>query len=44
MAGTPEGHVESVSMEEATPTVNLGDETEGETAAPPHVGVERLRA
>ena len=44
MAGTPEGHVESISTEVATPVGNLGDETEGETVAPPRVGVEQLRA
>ena len=44
MTGTPEGHVESVSEEEATPVDNLGDEVEGETAAPPHMGVEQLKA
>ena len=44
MVGTPEGHVESVSMEEATPAGNLGDKIEGETVAPPRVGVEQLRA
>ena len=44
MVGTPEGHVESVSTEEATPVGNLGSETEGEKAAPPRVGVEQLRA
>ena len=44
MAGTPEGHVKSVSAEEATPVGNLGGETEGEIAAPPHIGVEPLRA
>ena len=31
MAGTPEGHVESIHLEEATPTNDL----EGETGAPP---------
>ena len=40
MMGTPEGHVESISMEEATPVGNLGDETKGETTAPPRIGVE----
>ena len=40
MAGTPEGHVESISVEEATPPGNLGNRTEGGTAAPPRVGVE----
>ena len=44
MTGTPEGHVESISTEEATPTGNLGDRTEGDTAAPPHMGVEQLKA
>ena len=44
MVGTPEGQVESISMEEATPIGNLSGKTEGETAAPPHVGVEQLRA
>jgi len=44
MAGTPEGHVESISTEEATPTGNLGDGTEGETVAPPRMGVEQLKA
>ena len=44
MMGTPEGHVESVSEEEATPANNLGDEAEGETAAPPRMGVEQLKA
>ena len=44
MAGTPEGHVESISAEEATPAGNLGGETEGDTVAPPRVGVEQLRA
>ena len=43
MVGTPEGHVESISVEEATPVGNLGDRTEGETVAPPRVGVEQLR-
>ena len=44
MAGTPEGYVESISVDEATPVGNLSDRTEGGTAAPPHVGVEQLRA
>ena len=33
MAGTPEGHVESVSAEETTPTGNLGGGTEEGTVA-----------
>ena len=44
MTGTPEGHVESISMEEATLVGNISDETEGETEVPPHMGVEQLRA
>ena len=44
MTGTPEGHVESVSADDATPAGNLGDGTEGRTAAPSHVGDEQLRA
>ena len=44
MVGTPEGHVKSISTEEATPVGNLGDGTEGRTAAPSHVGVEQLKA
>ena len=44
MAGTPEGHVESVSADDATPVGNLDDGTKGGTVAPPHVGVEQLRA
>ena len=44
MEGTPEGHVKSVFAEEATLAGNLGGETKGEIAAPPHVGVEQLRA
>ena len=40
MMGTPEGHIESVSEEEATLANNLGDEAKGETAAPPHRRVE----
>ena len=44
MIGTPEGHVESVPMEEATSAGNLGDKTEGETMTPPRMGVEQLKA
>ena len=29
MAGTPEGHIESIHEEEATPTNDLDDEVEG---------------
>ena len=44
MAETPKGHVESISTEETTPAGNLNSGTEGGIAAPPHVGVEKLRA
>ena len=44
MEGTPEGHVESISAEETTPAGNPGGRTKGGTAAPPHVGMEQLRA
>ena len=44
MAGTPEGHVEIISMDDATPAGNLDDGSKGGTAAPPHIGVEKLRA
>jgi hypothetical protein len=40
MMGTPEGHVKSILVDEATAVGNLGDETEVETMAPPHMGVE----
>jgi hypothetical protein len=39
MMGTPEGHVKSILVDEATAVGNLG-ETEVETMAPPHMGVE----
>ena len=44
MAETLEGHVESVSAEETTLAGNLNGGTKGGTTAPPHVGVEQLRA
>ena len=44
MMGILEGHIESISTEETTSAGNLNGETEGGTAAPPHVGVEQLRA
>ena len=44
MAGTPEGHVESIPEEEATLTNNLGDEAKGETVVPPRIRVEQLKA
>ena len=40
MAGTSEGHVESVSEGEATPTANPDARTGGEAAAPSHVRME----
>jgi len=44
MVETSEGHVESTSKKVVTPTGNHGDGTEGGAMAPPHVGVEQLRA
>ena len=44
MIGTLEGHVESVFEEEATPVHNLSGVAKGETAAPPRMGVEQLKA
>ena len=44
MAETSEGHVESISEGEATPTHNPNARTEWEAAAPPHVIMEQLRA
>ena len=44
MAETSEGHVESVSMGEATPTGNPDAWTRGKVAAPSHVRMEQLRA
>ena len=44
MMGTPEGHVESVHKGEATPTNDLNNEAERETAAPPRMLVEQLKA
>ena len=44
MTGTPEGHIESIHEEEATPMNDLDNEAEGETAAPPHLRMEQLKA
>ena len=44
MAGTPEGHIESIHEEEATPTNDLDDEDEGDAGAPPCLQVEQLKA
>ena len=44
MAETSEGHVESVSEGEATPTGNPDARTGGEVVAPSHVRMEQLRA
>ena len=44
MAGIPEGHVESIHEEEATPTNDLDDEVEGEMGGPPRLQVEQLKA
>ena len=44
MAETPEGRVESISEEEATPTSNPNGRTGGEAAAPSCLRMEQLRA
>ena len=44
MAETSEGHVESVSEGEATPTGNPDARTAGEVVTPSHVRMEQLRA
>ena len=44
MTGTPEGHVENIHEEEATPTNDLNDEVEGNAGAPPRLRVEQLKA
>ena len=44
MTQTPEGHVQSVSGEETTPTGNPNARIEAETVAPSHVRMEQLRA
>ena len=44
MAKTPEGHIESVSGEEATLTGNPNDRIGGEAVAPSRVRMEQLRA
>ena len=44
MTQTPEGHVQSVSGEETTPTANPDARIKAETAAPSHVRMEQLRA
>ena len=44
MIGTPEGHVESIYEEEATPKNDLDDDAEGEIVAPPRMRVEQLKA
>ena len=44
MAGTPEGHVESIHEGGATPPNDLDDRVEGDAGAPPHMRLEQLRA
>ena len=44
MADTSEGHVESVSEGDATPTANPDVRDGGKAAAPSHVRTEQLRA
>ena len=44
MAQTPEGHVESVSREEVTPTNNPDGRSEEEMTTPSRLRMEQLRA
>ena len=44
MVGTPEGRVESIHGEEATPTNDLDNEAKGDVGAPPCLRVEQLKA
>ena len=44
MAGTPEGHVESVHKGGATPPNDLDDEVKEDAGALPRMRVEQLRA
>ena len=44
MVGTPEGHIESIHEEEATPMNDLDDEAKGDAGAPPRLWVEQLKA
>ena len=44
MAGTLEGHVESIHEGEATPTNDLDDEVERDVGASPNLRVEQLKA
>ena len=44
MAGTPEGHVESIHEGETTLTNDLDDEVERDVGAPPRLRVEQQKA
>ena len=44
MAGTSEGHVESIRQEEATLMNDLSNEVEGDAGAPSYLQVEQLKA
>ena len=44
MTGSPEGHVESIHEEEATPTNDLDGEVKVDAGAPPRLRVEQLKA
>ena len=44
MAGTLEGHIESIHEGEATPTNDFDDEVKRDAGAPPHLRVEQLKA
>ena len=44
MAGTLEGHIESIHEGEATPTNNLDDKIKRDAGGPPRLRVEQLKA
>ena len=44
MADTSEGHVESISEGDATPTANPDERNGGKAVAPSHIRTEQLRA
>ena len=43
MTCTPEGHIESIHEEEATPTNDLDGEVKGDVGALPRLRVEQMR-
>ena len=44
LAGTLEGHIESIHEGEATPTNNLDDKIKRDAGGPPRLRVEQLKA